>query len=185
REAVRDAVAESDVALAEAVVARIDEHAAEWSARRRAACEDSRVTGERSDFELGLRTACLDRMLARIDGPVVELAERGGDETLDEPLVRSMLPDLAQCDDVDALDRRINRFATRSIRDSSAQDRAWAEAGRLLTRARTRYQLGRGGYAPLAEEAMGLAQAHGLLDVELSATLLLAEAARERGDAEQ
>jgi tetratricopeptide (TPR) repeat protein/predicted Ser/Thr protein kinase len=184
RDIVRAAVAARDPALAEAVVERIDEHAQEWVMRRRAACEDSRVTGERSDLELGLRTACLDRMLARLDGLVTEVADGGASVELDEPGLRAMLPDLTLCDDIDTLEKMNNRFSHRSARDSTAQDRAWAEAGRLLARARTRNHLGRSDYEPLAEEAMALARDHGIPEYELSAVLLLAEAAQARGDFE-
>jgi tetratricopeptide (TPR) repeat protein/predicted Ser/Thr protein kinase len=184
REVVRDALASTDVALADAVVERIDAHAQEWGLRRRAACEDSRVTGERSDLEHGLRTACLDRMLARLDGLVLELADGGPAGDLDAPTLGTMLPDLALCDDIDALERTTNRFASRSARDSTAQDRAWADAGRLLTRATARLHLGRSDYEPLAEQAMTLGRDNELPEVELSAVLLLAEAAKERGDSE-
>jgi tetratricopeptide (TPR) repeat protein len=165
-------------------LAAVDAWASEWGAQRREVCEATRVREEQSELAYSLRMACLDRMATRVGGLTEELAERGGGEP-SAALVRAELPSLAQCEDVETLDRLVNRFSDRSMYDDAEQDRAWAEADALLVRADTRQRLGRPDVEGLAERARELGRHHGLVLVEAKALRLLADVRTSQGDAAQ
>ncbi len=167
-----------------AALAAIDGWATQWGAQRREVCEATRVREEQSELAFTLRMACLERMAARLDALTGELAEEGaGAAEPRQGVLEHDLPVLAECEDVEALDALVNRLSSRTLRGSAEQDRAWTEADALLTRAVTRQRLGRSGWAELAEEALGLAERHGLVVVESTALVLLAHDRLARGDA--
>ncbi|MCA9705885.1 MAG: tetratricopeptide repeat protein [Myxococcales bacterium] len=165
-------------------LAALDGWAAAWGAQRREVCEATRVREEASELVLGLRMACLDRMAARLDGLTSELLSRSDDERLDQALVDSSLPSLAECEDVDALERLTNRYADRSERETAAQDQAWVEAAGLLAQTETRLRLGREGVVELAEQAAALGREHRLPRIESKALEFQAEGLAAQGDAQ-
>jgi eukaryotic-like serine/threonine-protein kinase len=185
-EAGRAAVAAAWPAGAEpqqsAALAAIDAWAGDWGAQRREVCEATRVREEQSELAFTLRMACLDRMAARLQALTGELARATGGSEPTAALVQAELPELAQCEDVEALDRLVNRLSDQSMLASAEQDRAWTEAGALLTRAITRRRLARDGWVELAEQALELAQRHHLAAVESGALVLLAHDRVARGD---
>jgi hypothetical protein len=181
RDAVVAAWPTGDGSEQAAALAALDGWVTDWSAQRREVCEATRVREEQSELAFTLRMACLDRMAARVDALTGELAEEGdGEPSL--ALLEAELPELAQCEDVEALDGLVNRFSSGSLRLAAEQDQAWTEADALLTRAATRLRLARPGWAELAEQALALAQQHGLVVVESSALVLLANDRLVRGD---
>lgn len=182
RAEIVEALGDAAPDVADPVVARLDAFAAEWIEQRTDACEATSLRKERSELELGLRMACLDRMAARFDGLTSELATPGTLPGLSVASVSAMLPDLSACQDVDQLEKLENRFASRSERDSAAADRAYADALRLIDQAYARQRFGRPGVDAIAERALGLAQEHDLAMPELHAHLILAVEAQERGE---
>jgi tetratricopeptide (TPR) repeat protein/predicted Ser/Thr protein kinase len=181
RDAVAAAWPAGDGTEQAAVLAALDGWATAWGAQRREVCEATRVREEQSELAFTLRMACLDRLAARVDALTGELAENGeGEPSLS--LLETELPELAQCEDIEALDGLVNRFSSGSLRLAAEQDQAWTEADALLTRAATRLRLGRAGWVELAQQALELAQHHGLVIVESSALVLLATDRVVRGD---
>jgi len=182
REAVAAAWPASAPSEQDASLAAIDAWSSDWRAQRREVCEATRVREEQSELAFTLRMACLDRMAARLDGLTTELAEGSGGEP-SAAVVQSSLPLLAECEDVAALDRLVNRFSSETMRGSAARDRAWIEAEGLLARAYAREQLGRSDAAGLAEQALVLAEHHELPVVEVFALTLLANERTTAGEA--
>jgi eukaryotic-like serine/threonine-protein kinase len=181
RQSVTAAWPASLAAEQEPALAAIDEWAAQWGGKRREVCEATRVREEQSDHAFALRMACLDRMAARLEVLTGELAEGSmGDPSA--AFVRASLPVLAECDDVEALDRLVNRFSSSTLRAHADQDRAWTEAEALITRATMRQRLGRPGWVELAEQALALAERHQLPVVESAALTVLADERLLRGD---
>jgi tetratricopeptide (TPR) repeat protein/tRNA A-37 threonylcarbamoyl transferase component Bud32 len=163
------------------VLGELDAYAASFGTKRRDVCEATRVRGDQSDEVLSLRMACLDRVAARFDGLTTELAD-GAASRLDIGAITQRLPELAMCDDVEALAKLTNRSAARSSRSSTAQDRAWIDAVALVERALTRRMLGRDDARELAERAVDLARAYDLPGVHSRALSILADIALEAGD---
>ena len=184
RSAIADALGQAAPDVADRIVERLDAFAAAWTEQRVQACEATSIRKERSELELGLRMACLDRMAGRFDGLTAELATPGALPGLSVAVVTAMLPDLSACEDVDALEQLDNRFASRSARDSSEADRAYVEAQRLIEQANVRQRFGRENATSLAEDALSLATEHELVVPQLRAHLVLAEDAQDRGDLE-
>lgn len=184
RAEIQDALGQAAPDVAERVVARLDAFAAEWTSQRAEACEATSVRKERSELELGLRMACLDRMAARFEGLTSELATPGELPGLSAASISAMLPDLSACEDVDTLEKLDNRFASRSARDSSAADRAYAEALRLIDQANVRQRFGRADVVSLAQQALAVATEHQLPVPQLYAHLLLGQEAQGQGDLE-
>ncbi|MEM9458888.1 MAG: serine/threonine-protein kinase [Myxococcota bacterium] len=182
REAVVSAWPDLDPSVRGAALGALDDWAVEWGAQRREICEATRVHERMSEMVFGLRMACLDRVAARVEGLTAALSEAGARRPLDEAMVRAELPKLARCEDVDDLERLSNRFADRSVFESTAQERAQVEAEALLTRASTRMRLGRDDMAVLAEQAEAIGRAHDLSVVRSRALHLLAEDRVTRGD---
>ncbi len=165
-------------------LAALDDWAAAWGTARRAACEDTSVRGERSEHELSLRMACLDRHRARFAGLTSSLAQRDAGTEVSADAIGAMLPTIDTCADVDALEQLANRLARVSVRDTAEQDAAWAEALEALYRAQAIVVLHRDGAREPAELALSLARRHHLPDIEAHALNLLAEIASHAGDAE-
>jgi len=163
-------------------IAALDGYASAWIAARRDACEDTRLRGERSEHELDLRMACLDRHHARFDGLTGSLGQGGGTTAVTAAWIEHQLPALAACEDVDALEKLANRLARTSDRDATEQDAAWTEAVGALARAQTTVALGRDGARQPAEDALALARRHDLPDIEAHALNLLSAIARREGD---
>jgi eukaryotic-like serine/threonine-protein kinase len=185
-EARRDAVVAAwpvgNASEAATALAAVDAWAAAWRAQRREVCLATRVREEQSELAFTLRMACLERMAARLEALTGELAEVTGGRDPTAALVLAELPQLAECEDIEALDRLVNRFSERSLLDNAEQARAWAEADALLTRAITRERLARPGWVELAEQALELAERHELVLVEPNALVLLAHDRAARGD---
>jgi tetratricopeptide (TPR) repeat protein len=177
-DARREAVA---TAVPDAAVQAIDAWASAWIEERRTACEETNVRGERSDFELGLRMACLDRHAARLDGFTAGLAETENAD-IGAERVDDMLPRLEDCRDVNTLDKHYNRFDRESERDSTAEDRAHLEALRLLSRANTRHLMYRDGAEELVAEAEAIMEQYGLHELDDTALALRADLAVRTGD---
>jgi eukaryotic-like serine/threonine-protein kinase len=167
----------------EAPMAALDGWAESWGTARREACEDTRVRGERSDHELGLRMACLDRHRARFAGLTASLAQGDPNTEVDADWIAAQLPAVDACADVHALEQLANRLARVSVRDSTEQDAAWSEALESLARADAIVALHRDGAREPAEHALALARRHGLPGVETHALNVLAEIASQSGDA--
>lgn len=182
RSAIADALAQTAPDVAEPVLARLDAFAADWTKQRSEACEATSIRKERSELELGLRMACLDRMAARFDGLTSELASPGAVPGLSVESISSMLPDLSTCQDVDGLEKLANRFSNRSARDSSKADRAYADALRLVNQAYVRQRFGRAEAASLAEQALQLGVEHDLPVPQLHSHIILAMDAQRGGD---
>jgi tetratricopeptide (TPR) repeat protein/predicted Ser/Thr protein kinase len=181
REAVVSAWPAAVLSEQDASLAAIDAWSSDWRARRREACEATRVHEDQSELAFTLRMACLDRMAARLDALTGELAMAGSGQPTME-LVRSSLPELSECEDVDALDRLVNRFSSESMRSTAERDQAWIEAEALLVRASTRSRLGRPDVAAMAEHVVELAQRHELALVEVNALILLADQRMRAGE---
>ncbi|MBX7080120.1 MAG: serine/threonine-protein kinase [Nannocystaceae bacterium] len=164
------------------VVAALDDFTRQLDGKRREVCEATRVLGTQSDEALQLRMACLDRMAARFDGLTHTLGEGGDMSRVDVASVAAQLPSVDPCDDVETLAKLTNRNATRSSRDSVAQDQAWTEAVALVERALTRRMLGRDDAREPAQQAAALAAEHGLFGVRSRALSVLADLEIEGGN---
>lgn len=167
-----------------AALGALDEYATRWSSARREACEATSVRGERSTHELDLRMACLDRHRARMAGLARSLERDDELTAVDAAWIERHLPQIHDCEDVEALDRLENRRARVSMRERSDQDRAWREAAADLAEAKATLALGHEGARAPAEDALALARAHGLPDVEGHALDVLAYVAEREGDHE-
>jgi tetratricopeptide (TPR) repeat protein len=103
-ERIDDAAA---VGARDEVLPAIDAFAATWTDTRVDACEATRVRGDQSDTMLDLRTACLDRHLATVDGiaRVLEHPDAAVIAKISE--IADRLPALDGCNDTEALARDI------------------------------------------------------------------------------
>ena len=85
------------------VVPILDRYADEWRTQREDACQATRVRGEQSDEVMGLRMACLDNRLHRMN-VFVNVLEDGGPAAAGQAIVGAMqLPSLDTCADLEAL----------------------------------------------------------------------------------
>ncbi|MGH1343360.1 MAG: protein kinase domain-containing protein [Nannocystales bacterium] len=132
-DARRDEVERSlaDAALPSGPAARLDAFAAEWTEQRVESCEATRVSGEQSDQVLQLRTACLDRMRARLDAAADALTHAPSADTLDA--LDGALPTLARCDQVAELMVEASAYEV-SGESSLIAEAQWTEASRLMAR---------------------------------------------------
>ncbi len=172
----------------EAVRAALDGYVDSYAEKRRDVCEASRVRGEQSDEAMQLRMACLDRVAGRFAGLTEELgggvdASRVGAESIGAEAIVGRLPDLSQCDDIEALAKLSNRHAARSSRSSIEQDQAWVLAVELVERALTRRLLGRADAREPAQQAVELAEQHDLPGVHSRALSVLADLELDAGNA--
>ena len=87
----------------EKLVPLVDDYAEGWRTQRREACEASRVRGEQSDEVMGLRMACLDSRLHRLDVFLEGLEHGGPSKTTTALASAHALPSLERCADVEAL----------------------------------------------------------------------------------
>lgn len=177
----RDAVA---AVVDDAVVDAIDAWASAWIAERKAVCDQNQVRGEQSDFEHGLRMACLDRHGARLDGFTAGLADAAKAD-VDARIVDEMLPTLDQCRDVTSLEKLENRFDRRSTFDTAEQDRAHLEGLRLLAQAQVLWSTFSDGATELVDRAEAIAKDHELPEIEHMALAVRADLVAREGDAEQ
>ncbi len=121
------------------VKAALDGYAQSWSAQRKDACEATRVRGEQSDEVLSLRMQCLDERRSAFFALVTVL------ETADKPAVNKAveaahgLPELADCENVEALRRPVKppkdpRQAQEvaAVREGLARAEAELDTGHLV-----------------------------------------------------
>ena len=186
RESIAQVLGATDPALADDALAHLDAFADTWSSQRVSACTATEVDAERSDLEKGLKMACLDRMAARFDGLTGALAEPGSLGTISTADdVANLLPDLSTCEDVDALEDLHNRFASRSSRESTAQDAAYVDASRALAKGETLHLLARPESRSATERALEIATEHDLPLLRARAELLLADIALAHGEVDR
>lgn len=164
-----------------AVTQSLDTYADELTALRRQACLEHEVEQTLSDEDFALRSACLDRAQARLQGLLDDvtahpdgLADDLADD-LAENLAQRVLPRPEGCSDTTALRRLSNRHARVSARSSTRADTAYAEGLRLLTLAKLRS--GRGeDTQELIERLEALAIEHELPGLHAHALLMRAAA---------
>ncbi len=141
-------------------------YADDWSAQRLDACQAARVRGEQSDAVMGLRMACLDRRLHRLD-TFLEILEDATPAIAAESLSKvHQLPRIEACADVAALSSDVPppddpevakavveiRLATEraiGLAHGTRYDESEALMGELLTRAEGL------NYPPIEAEVLG------------------------------
>jgi tetratricopeptide (TPR) repeat protein/predicted Ser/Thr protein kinase len=140
RARLREAFAASGAPDAEGTAARVtgtlDAWAQTWSDAHRNACRAHRE-GAQSDRLFDLRVRCLQHRLTALDAAAGVLAEADAEVVLEAADVASSLPDLAACDDADALladrlqpDDEPTREAVEALQPRLARARTLERAGR-------------------------------------------------------
>ncbi|MCX4240864.1 protein kinase domain-containing protein [Paraliomyxa miuraensis] len=180
RSAVDVALTGLEKSFSAQVLHDLDGWAADWRAQRREVCEATLVRHVQSDMAFTLRMSCLDRMAGRLDALTGELAKAASEQP--GTISRLQLPPLEQCEDVEALDALVNRLSADSMMSNAEQERAWADADALLTRAMARVALGRPGATELAEQAFAIGERFELVMVQATALALLFREHLKRGD---
>jgi tetratricopeptide (TPR) repeat protein/tRNA A-37 threonylcarbamoyl transferase component Bud32 len=116
----------------------LDGYAGRWEGHHRQVCEATRVHGEQSEQALDLRMACLERQLGDVR-ELTELLLAGDKAALERAAVATRhLPDLAECDDLRALEAVAPppadftaRAELATVEADVARARALADAGKL------------------------------------------------------
>ncbi|MEX1366643.1 MAG: protein kinase [Nannocystaceae bacterium] len=155
REALHEGLASAGSRDAEPIAAALDEYVAGVADQRRASCEANRVEGTLSDEDFALRSACLDRVEARLSGLVSQLAEHP-EPTYRVGIVARTMPALDECRDLAWLRQLSNGFATTFARDDVEQERAYADALARYSAVAARIEIGD---REVADELDALAQA--------------------------
>lgn len=118
-----------DAGLPSGPATRLDAFATAWTEQRVESCEATRVSGEQSDQALQLRTACLDRMRARLDAAADALTDSPTAATVDA--LDAALPSLARCEQVPELMVQASAYETSGESNVIAEAR-WSEASGLM-----------------------------------------------------
>lgn len=119
------------------VLPMLEAYAQEWAAQRQDACRAARVRGEQSDHVMGLRMACLDRSLHRLDAFLEVLGDADASVATRSIASAHKLPALSDCEDVEQLmgevappdDPQI-RNAVEALRRELVRAPVWVQAGR-------------------------------------------------------
>jgi tetratricopeptide (TPR) repeat protein len=170
RDGVRAAFAASrrsfGPALADRVIAQLDEHAAGWTRLRVEVCEATRVRGEQSEVLLDAKNLCLDRRLGELGALAALLASPSSPTVIDEALAAAQqLPPVAACGQSERLAALVplpadaeDRGKIAAVEAELARTRATTAAGdAAAAMAGTRAALASAeglGYAPLLASAL-------------------------------
>jgi tetratricopeptide (TPR) repeat protein len=155
----------------------LDAYATEWIETRTAACEATRVVGDQTEAQMGLRMVCLDRRLQELDA-LVDRFRTADEQTVSRAVhAVQVLPAIAACSDLQALAQPVPPPADATA--SGTVDRI----RRLLAEATALLELGKyADGAPLAIEAVAAAREVGYRPVEAEALWLLGNFQAQLGE---
>ncbi len=160
-------------------VRELDTFATAWTQQRVQSCEATRVSGEQSDEALGLRTACLDRMAARLNAAAAALSDQPTRATIDALDVA--LPDPVRCAAVSDLVAEASAYQRNAEATLLAQAK-WAEASGLITTLDLTAHQRVDSWRPTAQALLALGTAFSLPEASAFGGFWLGQAALRSGD---
>jgi tetratricopeptide (TPR) repeat protein/predicted Ser/Thr protein kinase len=178
RASVRRAL--SDAGLSpEATIEYLDTYAQAWTEQRVASCEATRVSGEQSDEVLSVRTACLDRLRARVGAATTSLTEAPAPAMLDA--LALALPDVGTCAEVQELMAMATTYDGDAEASLEAEAR-WTEASATMATLALRSHEPPSQWLPMAEALRDTGETHDLAQAAAYGYYWLGFGAQHEGD---